>query len=96
MMMMMGGNNMMGPLDDTDFDLMSIHVTAPTANAVTAIPSTLVANTPYLQAGAIPRSFGWVAQSMMSITNFFLINGLKFDMETINFEAELGKTEAGL
>ncbi|MBL7825308.1 MAG: multicopper oxidase domain-containing protein [Saprospiraceae bacterium] len=92
MMMMMGGNNMMGPLDDTDFDLMSIHVTAPTANAVTAIPSTLVANTPYSQAGAIPRSFGMTAQPMMSMTNFF-INGLKFDMETINFEAELGKTE---
>ncbi len=92
MMMNMGGGNMMGPLDDTDFDLMSIWVTAPTANPVTGIPATLVTNTPLSQAGATPRSLAMTAQPMMSMTNFFL-NGLKFDIETINFTVEQGKTE---
>lgn len=88
--MMMGG--MMGPLDNTDFDLMKIAVTAPTAGAVTTIPATLTINTPYPQAGAAARSFSFTAQPMMSMDNFF-INGSKFDMETVNFTTELGKTE---
>lgn len=90
-MMMMGGG-MMGVLDDTDFDLMKISVTAPTANPVTIIPSTLTTNTPYPQSGAATRTFGLTAQPMMSMTNFF-INGLKFEMDKINFELEIGKTE---
>ena len=91
-MMMGGGNNMMGPLDNTDFDLMSIAVVAPTANPVVSIPAALNLNTPYSQSGATARSFGFSAQPMMSMTNFF-INGVKFDMETINFNIEMGKTE---
>lgn len=90
-MMMMGGG-MMGILDDTDFDLMKISVTAPTAGAITTIPTALTTNTPYPQAGATPRSFAMTAQPMMSMDNFF-INGSKFDMETVNFTTELGKTE---
>ena len=92
MMMMGGGNNMMGILDDTDFDLMKISVTAPTAGAITSIPTALTTNTPYPQAGAVARTFGLTAQPMMSMTNFF-INGSKFDMEKIDFTVELGKTE---
>ncbi len=88
--MMMGG--MMGPKDNTDFDLMTIRIAAPTANAVTAIPATLTTNTAWPQSGAFNRSFHFSAQPMMSMTNFF-INGLKFDMETVNFTAEVGKTE---
>lgn len=92
MMNMGGGNNMMGPLDDTDFDLMTISVTAPTFNPVTNIPATLISNAPLSQTGATPRSLAMTAQPMMSMTNFFL-NGLKFDMENINFTVEQGKTE---
>ena len=92
MMNMGGGNNMMGPLDNTDFDLMTIAVTAPTANPVTSIPPSLVTNTPLSQTGATPRSLAMTAQPMMSMTNFFL-NGLKFEMENINFTVEQGKTE---
>lgn len=88
--MMMGGT--MGPKDNTDFDLLIIHVVAPTANAVTTIPMALTTNTAWSQAGASTRSFGFSAQPMMSMTNFF-INGLKFDMETVNFTTQLGKTE---
>ena len=92
MMNMGGGATMMGPLDDTDFDLMQISVTAPTVDAVTTIPAALTVNTPYPQTGAAARTFGFTAQPMMSMTNFF-INGSKFAMETINFTTELGKTE---
>lgn len=88
--MMMGGT--LGPKDNTDFDLLTIHVVAPTANAVTTIPTVLTTNTAWSQAGASTRSFGFSAQPMMSMTNFF-INGLKFDMETVNFTTQLGKTE---
>ena len=46
-MMMMGGTeNMMGPLDDTDFDLMQIQVLAPTPNAIGSIPPALITNPP--------------------------------------------------
>lgn len=92
MMQMGGGNNMMGALDDTDFDLMTISVVAPTNNPVTSIPATLTVNTPFSQTGAASRNFGFSAQPMMSMTNFF-INGSKFDMETMNFSTEQGKTE---
>ncbi len=92
MMQMGGGNNMMGPLDDTDFDLMQIKVITPTAGAVTNTPVILTTNSVYSQAGAAARTFGFSAQPMMSMTNFF-INGSKFDMETMNFSTEQGKTE---
>ena len=88
--MMMGG--MMGPKDDTDFDLLTIHIVAPTADAVTEIPTALTTNAPWPQTGASTRTFGLTAQPMMSMTNFF-INGSKFDMETVNFSTEQGNTE---
>ncbi|MBL7798962.1 MAG: multicopper oxidase domain-containing protein [Saprospiraceae bacterium] len=88
--MMMGG--MTGPKDNTDFDLLTMQIGAPTSNAVTAVPATLTTNTAWPQAGASSRSLNFSAQPMMSMTNFF-INGLKFDMETVNFSTQVGKTE---
>ncbi len=88
--MMMGG--MMGPKDNTDFDLLTIHVVASTINPVTTIPTILTTNTIWPQAGATARSIGLSAQPMMSMTNFF-INGVKFDQSKINFTTEQGRTE---
>jgi bilirubin oxidase len=88
--MMMGG--MTGPKDNTDFDLLTIQIVAPTANAITTVPASMTTNIAWPQAGASTRSFGLSAQPMMSMTNFF-INGLKFDMETVNFSTQVGKTE---
>ncbi len=90
-MMMMGGG-MIGVLDNTDFDLMQISVTSPTAGAITSTPTNLTTNTPYPVAGLPTRTFGLTAQPMMSLTNFF-INNSKFDMETINFEVGMGQAE---
>ncbi len=88
--MMMGG--MMGPKDNTDFDLLTILVVEPTANPVTTMPTALTTNLAWPQAGASSRSIGLTAQPMMSMTNFFM-NGTKFDMETVNFTTEQGRTE---
>lgn len=87
---MMGG--MTGPLDNTDFKVLTINVTAPTADPVTTIPAVLTTNQVWSQSGAATRSLNFSAQPMMSMTNFF-INGLKYDMGTINFTTEQGKVE---
>ncbi len=91
-----GGPAMMGmalgPLDNTNFQVLQLNVIAPTANPVTTIPNALISNSVWSQVGAGQRSFGLTAQPMMSMTNFF-INGLKFEMEKVNFSVQLGKTE---
>ncbi|MBK8556943.1 MAG: multicopper oxidase domain-containing protein [Lewinellaceae bacterium] len=88
--MMMGGA--IGPLDNTAFNLLSINVIAQTNNPVTSIPATLTQNMPWQEAGAGTRSFNFSAQPMMSMTNFF-INGLKYNMDVINFSVVQGQTE---
>jgi blue copper oxidase len=88
--MMMGG--MEGPLDNTDFSVLTINVGAPTADPVTTIPATLTTNEVLSQTGAATRSIGFSAQPMMSMTNFF-INNKKFDMEQVEFTTEQEKVE---
>ena len=88
--MMMGG--MEGPLDNTDFNVLTIHVGAPTANPLTTIPAALTTNEVLSQTGAATRSIGFTAQPMMSMTNFF-INNKKFDMEQVEFTTEQEKVE---
>lgn len=88
--MMMGG--MEGPLDNTDFNVLTINVTAPTANPVTTVPTALTTNEVLSQTGAATRSIGFTAQPMMSMTNFF-INNKKFDMEQVEFTTNQGKVE---
>ncbi len=93
MMMMMGSTeNMMGPLDDTDFDLMQIQVLAPTPNAIGSIPPALITNTPLSSNGAFNRDLTMSARPQMSMTNFFL-NESKFEMNTINFKVSKGAAE---
>ena len=75
MMQMGGGQTMMGPLDNTDFDLMKVVVVAPTIGAIKNIPASLTKNVVLSQVGATVRTFGFTAQPMMSMTNFY-INGL--------------------
>lgn len=88
--MMMGG--MEGPLDNTDFTVLTINVTAPTADPVTTVPTALTTNEVLLQNGATSRQIGFTAQPMMSMTNFF-INNKKFDMEVVEFTTEQGRVE---
>lgn len=74
---------MRGPLDNVDFTVLQINVTAPTAHPVTTIPSALTSNAVWPQANAAFRYVEFTAQPMMSM-NFF-INNAQFDMEVINF-----------
>jgi len=86
------GGMALGPLDNTDFNLLKMNVTGPTANAITNIPAELVQNTVWSSAGTFIRNITITASPMMSTTNFFL-NGVKFDEEVINFTAIQGNTE---
>lgn len=88
--MMMGG--MVGPLDNTDFNALTINVGAPTADPVTTVPAALTNNEVLSQAGVATRPIGFTAQPMMSMTNFF-INNKKFDMEQVEFTTDQGKVE---
>ncbi|MBK7335012.1 MAG: multicopper oxidase domain-containing protein [Saprospirales bacterium] len=87
---MMGG--MTGPLDDTDFKVLTISVTASTPDPVMTVPAFLTTNQVWSQSGAATRSLDFSAQPMMSMTNFF-INSKKFDMEVVEFTTDQGKVE---
>ncbi|MBI5915184.1 MAG: multicopper oxidase domain-containing protein, partial [Bacteroidetes bacterium] len=82
---MMGG--MTGPLDDTDFNVLTINVVVPTADPVTGMPAALTTNQVWPQSGTTTRNINFSAQPMMSMTNFF-INNEKFDMEEMDFTTE--------
>ncbi|MFN8281260.1 MAG: multicopper oxidase domain-containing protein [Saprospiraceae bacterium] len=90
--MMMMGSSTLGPLDNKDFDILKINITSPTTNPIVSIPDKLTLNKPYSQTGAGIRNFGLTALPMMSMNNFF-INGLKYNMERIDFIEDQGKTE---
>jgi len=91
-----GGEMMMGmqlgPLDDIDFNVLQINVTAPTSNPVTTIPSALTTNTVWDETGVSQRFLDLTAQPMMSMSNFF-INGAQFDMEVVNFSVQQESVE---
>jgi len=78
---MMGGT--LGPLDNTNFNLLKINVQSATINPVTSIPSTLTTNTVYSSVGATNFNVSITGNPPMSMTNF-LMNGTKFNMDVIN------------
>jgi len=81
----------LGPLDNRNFTVLQINVTAPTATPVTAIPASLTTNTVWAQAGVSTRSFDFTAQPPMS--SDFFINGVKFDMQVMNFSVQQESVE---
>lgn len=83
---MMGGT--LGPLDNTNFNLLQINVQSPTANPITTIPVSLTSNTVYSTLGASNFNVLITASPAMSMTNF-LMNGVKYDMNVINMTTSL-------
>lgn len=77
----------MGPLDNTDFDIMRFNVQPTTADPITSLPAALTTNTVTPTTGAGSRSFLMQGVPMMSMTNF-TINGAQFDEGVINFQVE--------
>jgi bilirubin oxidase len=82
----------LGPLDNTNFNLLQINVVAPTANPITTLPNTLTNNTVWSQVGASTRNIAITASPMMSMTNF-LMNGVKYNHDIINFTTQQENVE---
>lgn len=83
-------------LNGADFKLMTFNVVAPTASPVTTIPSTLVANTPWLVANANATktlTFSPVNMGPTALQGPFMINNTSFDMDVINYSIPLNNIE---
>ncbi|MBL8001868.1 MAG: multicopper oxidase domain-containing protein [Flavobacteriales bacterium] len=91
-----GANNLIwetSALNGIDFPVLRIRVTAPTAAPVTAIPASLVPVTPYDEASATRTRTKVLSGNGMVGMGMFYINGLMFDMATVNDTVQLGATE---
>ena len=77
------GMMVLGPLDNTDFNLLQLNVIAPTSDPVTTIPATLSLNVPYSVVGVDNFTVAFTGVPMMSMTNFAM-NGVQFDENVIN------------
>ena len=96
---MMAGNipdYNLNPLNGADFGILQINVMAQTGSPVTTIPTTLSTNTPWT-AYTVSRDFNLQPDTMMSavgqVAGPFNINGVHFDMNTINVTTYLNNTE---
>ncbi len=85
------------PLNGSDFDILRIDVVSPSANPVTSIPATLVAQTPIPEAQAQKTHTLTFQPQQMGPAGMangpFVINGASFDLDVINYEIPLGNTE---
>ncbi|HHZ96845.1 MAG TPA: bilirubin oxidase [Flavobacteriales bacterium] len=85
------------PLNGANFPMLTMNVGAPTAGAITSIPSTLANVTPYTTDGVnVNRSIvisgsGGGPQSLL--TGPFVFNGAAFDINVINEVVQLGDKE---
>ncbi|GDX51482.1 multicopper oxidase [Bacteroidota bacterium] len=90
-------NYNLNPLNGADFSVLQINVTAPTANPVTTIPTTLRTFTPWLQSQAnVTRTLTFAPETMgpqFMIEGPFTINGDNFNMDTINITSYLNDIE---
>ncbi len=96
---MMGGtipNYNLNPLNGADFGVLQLNVVAPTVNPVTTMPGSLITNAPWTSY-TVARNFNLQPDTMMSplgqVAGPFNINGVHFDMNTINFSTYLNTTE---
>lgn len=77
----------LGPLDNTDFNLMQFNVTPATVGAISTLPTALVNNIPTSAIGAGTKTFQLQGSPMMSMTNF-TINSVQYVESTINFTTQ--------
>ena len=84
------------PLNGNDFNILQINVTQPTSQPVTSIPASLVSITPLNQANADEQRTFTLRPITMGINQLngdFTINGVSFDMNTINVTIPLNNLE---
>ena len=97
------GNGMMqlegyagNPINGGDFNFLKIEVGAPTANAITQIPTSLVSlSHPSAADAQTNRTITFEPQGgmMMGVNGPFQFNGQAFDMDVVNYTIPLGNTE---
>lgn len=78
------GMMQLGPLDNTNFDLLQFNVISPTTNPITTLPTTLTTNLVTSTAGATTKNFLLQGSPMMSMTDFN-INGMQYNDNVMNF-----------
>lgn len=87
----------LNPLNGADFSLLKIHISAPTANAITSIPTTLVAFTPWNAATAtVNRTITFLPEIMGPagmVEGPFVMNGEAYNMDSMNIKTYLNNTE---
>ncbi|MEE4258965.1 MAG: multicopper oxidase domain-containing protein [Bacteroidales bacterium] len=94
-MMTLDGYNP-NPLNGNDFDIISFQVDTPTENPVTTVASTLAELNPIPEEDAdITRNLNFTPEFMGpdQLNGNFLINGVSFDMDVINYTIPLNNTE---
>lgn len=96
---MMGGiipDYNLNPLNGADFGILQLNIVAQTGSPVTTTPTTLTTNVPWT-GYTVSRNFNLAPDTMMSATGQvagpFNINGVHFDMNTINVTTYLNNTE---
>ena len=96
---MMGGNipdYNLNPLNGADFGILQINVVAQTGVPITTMPTILTTNTPWTNY-IVSRNFQLQPDTMMSaigqVAGPFNINGVHFDMNTINVTTYLNNIE---
>ncbi len=82
-------------LNGADFNILRIDVIAPTSNAITSVPSSLIINNPFTSSSAnVTRVLTFTSSGgMMSAVGPFVINGTPFSMDKINYGIPLNNTE---
>jgi FtsP/CotA-like multicopper oxidase with cupredoxin domain len=88
-------NYNLNPLNGTDFNILELRVSAPTANPVTSIPGTMIQHTPWTaQQANATRTLTFTAMGNMggggggggfNLEGPYVINGAHFDMNVVNF-----------
>ena len=81
-----------GPLDSTDFQIMELKITDPTANAVIQIPSSLV-KIDFIDTSVIDKIRIKTLMNPANPGEPFSIDGELFDMNVVNDTVMLGATE---
>lgn len=85
----------LNPLNGADFEVLNINVVNPTLNPINSLPTNLTTNAPF-PAYTIARNFV-LAPEVMNPTNMligpFNINGVMFNMDSIDLTTYLNTTE---
>lgn len=84
------------PLNGADFDIMQFNVTTQTSSPITTIPTTLATVTPILESTSnITRDLTMspVTSGSNQLNGDFVINGVAFDLNVVNYTIPLGNTE---